>query len=84
MFVRRLVSGVRSSCEASFTSWRWERMALSSESSIVLKVSASRLSSSRPSTGMRSPRLRVSATVCASKKWGRENKAAAKRDLRVI
>ena len=42
MFVRRLVSGVRSSCEASWTSWRWRCCASSSDSSIALKVCASR------------------------------------------
>ena len=30
MFVRRLVSGVRSSCDASATSWRWARVDSSS------------------------------------------------------
>ena len=48
MFVRRLVSGVRSSCEASWTSCRWRCCASSSDSSIALKVAASRLSSSLP------------------------------------
>ena len=48
MFVRRLVSGVRSSCEASWTSWRWRCAASSSDASIALKVVASRLSSSLP------------------------------------
>ena len=38
MFVRRLVSGVRSSCEASETSWRCARAESSSASSIVLNV----------------------------------------------
>ena len=42
MFVRRLVSGVRSSCEASATSWRWARLDSSSAASIVLKLAASR------------------------------------------
>ena len=46
MFVRRLVSGVRSSCDASWTSWRWRCAASSSDASIALKVVASRLSSS--------------------------------------
>ena len=42
MFVRTLVSGVRSSCEASATSWRWARVDSSSAASIVLKLAASR------------------------------------------
>ena len=37
MFVRRLVSGVRSSCDASETSWRCARAESSSAASIVLK-----------------------------------------------
>ena len=41
MLVRRLASGVRSSCEASATSWRWESSELSSAFSIVLKLRAS-------------------------------------------
>ena len=43
MFVRRLVSGVRSSCEASWTSCRCRCCASSSDWSIALKVAASRL-----------------------------------------
>ena len=38
MFVRRLVSGVRSSCEASATSCRWARLESSSAASMVLKL----------------------------------------------
>ena len=41
MLVRRLVIGVRSSCEASATSWRWAATERSSVSSIALKCSAS-------------------------------------------
>ena len=48
MLVRRLVTGVRSSCEASATSWRWARTdsssaarEASSRSSIALKRVAS-------------------------------------------
>ena len=48
MFVRTLVSGVRSSCDASATSWRCARVDSSSAASIVLKLAASRLSSSLP------------------------------------
>ena len=53
MFVRRLVSGVRSSCEASWTSCCCRLAASSSASSIALKVEASWLSSSLPSTSIR-------------------------------
>ena len=69
MFVRRLVTGVRSSCEASATSWRCactdassafiER---SSASSIALKLLARRPSSSSPTDLMRPLRSCVSAT----------------------
>ncbi len=48
MFVRTLVSGVRSSCDASATSWRCARVDSSRAASIVLKLAASRLSSSLP------------------------------------
>ena len=51
MFVRRLVSGVRSSCEASWTSCRCRCAASSSDSSIALKVERERLSSSLPLDG---------------------------------
>ena len=37
MFVRMLVSGVRSSCDASATSWRWAPADRSSDASIALK-----------------------------------------------
>ena len=53
-FVRRLVSGVRSSCEASATSCVCARSESSSVSSIELKLAASRPSSSLP--GARSAR----------------------------
>ena len=46
--VRRLVSGVRSSCDASRTSWLWARREDSSASSSRLKVRRSRPSSSGP------------------------------------
>ena len=62
MFVRTLVSGVRSSWDASATSWRCARVDSSSAPSIVLKLAASRLSSSVPSTSMRSERSWVSET----------------------
>ena len=62
MFVRRLVSGVRSSCEASATSWRCARLDSSSAASIVLKLAASRVSSSWPLVSIRSERSPVSVT----------------------
>ncbi len=62
MFVRRLVSGVRSSWEASATSCRCARIDSSSAPSIVLKLPASRASSSPPETSIRLERSRVSAT----------------------
>ena len=79
MFVRRLVSGVRSSCDASETSCRCARAESSSAASIVLNVDASRESSSRPCTSMRRERSRVSLTssaVCVSLRTG----ASAARD----
>ena len=54
MFVRTLVSGVRSSWDASATSCRCARVDSSSAASIVLKLAASRLSSSSPLTSIRS------------------------------
>ncbi len=72
MFVRRLVTGVRSSCEASATSWRWARTDSSSalrercsRSSIWLKRLASRPTSSSVWTLMRVERSSVSAICCA-------------------
>ena len=62
MFVRRLVSGVRSSCEASATKRRWLRAESSSAASMVLKLPARRPSSSVPSSAMRRERSRVSVT----------------------
>ena len=60
MFVRRLVTGVRSSCEASATSWRWASteassafIERSSASSIALKLLARRPISSSPADAMR-------------------------------
>ena len=65
MFVRRLVSGVRSSCDASETSWRCARAESSSAPSIVLNVAARRESSSLPDASIRRERSRVSDTSSA-------------------
>ncbi len=72
MLVRRLVTGVRSSCEASATSWRWARTESSSalrdpcrRSSIWLNRLASRPTSSSAWTWIRSDRSSVSAMCCA-------------------
>ena len=65
MFVRRLVSGVRSSCEASETSCRCARAESSSAPSIVLNVAARRESSSVPDASIRRERSRVSDTSSA-------------------
>ena len=69
MFVRRLVTGVRSSCEASATSWRCASTEASSAlterssaSSIALKLPARRPISSSPTGSMRRLRSRVAAT----------------------
>ncbi len=62
MFVRRLASGVRSSCEASATSWRWESIELSSAFSIVLKLPASARARRCRSVSIRRLRSRVAAT----------------------
>ena len=67
MFVRRLVSGVRSSCEASETSCRCERAESSSAPSIVLNVAASRESSSLPCASIRCERSPVSETSSAAR-----------------
>ena len=61
MLVRRLVIGVRSSCEASATSWRWAAIERSSVSSIALKCSASSPTSSWVSTSIRRARSSVAA-----------------------
>ncbi len=52
-FARRLAIGVRSSWLASATIWRCDSTACSSASSVVLKLCASRASSSRPTTSIR-------------------------------
>ena len=78
MLVRTLVRGVRSSCDASATSWRWARVDSSSAASIELKLAASRLSSSLPVTSMRSERSCVSltrSTVVREALHGRERRA---------
>ena len=74
MFVRRLVTGVRSSCEASATSWRWacteSSSALtdcSSASSIALKLLARRPISSSPAGLMRPLRSWVRATCSVAR-----------------
>ncbi len=70
MFVRSDVIGVRSSCEASATSWRWEAIERSSVSSIALKCVASSPTSSWVSTSSRRPRSSVSAMWrAASDTW---------------
>ena len=61
-FVRRLVSGVRSSCDASATSWRCERSDISSAASIPSKLRASRPSSSFARAPTRRVRSRVRVT----------------------
>ena len=63
--VRSDVSGVRSSCDASATSWRCARWESSSASSIVLNDAASRASSSPPVASIRRERSRVRATCSA-------------------
>ncbi len=56
--VRMMASGVRSSCDALATKWRWLANAVSSRSSIPSNVSASSLSSSAgPVKPIRSPRF---------------------------
>ena len=82
MFVRRLVSGVRSSCDASWTSWRWRCAASSSDASIALKVVASRLSSSVP--GHLDPLREVAgrADVLGRRRSGRRTGLSAARATR--
>src|SRR5438552_5295774 len=64
--VRAEASGVRSSCEASATSWRWALTDLASASSIVLKATANRPSSSERSSSVRSLGSPVAAIRSAS------------------
>ena len=82
MFVRRLVSGVRSSCDASATSWLRARVDSSRAPSIVLKLLARRLSSSRPSTSIRSERSPVSVTVSVASVSRRTGASAARETIR--
>ena len=63
MLVRSAVTGVRSSCEASATSWRWAAIEPSSVSSIALKRAASSPTSSWLVTSIRRPRSSVSLDV---------------------
>ncbi len=81
-FVRRLVIGVRSSCDASATSWRWRHCASSSAPSIALKLTPSRPSSSRPVASTRrerSPVERTSSAASASRSTGRTAGRASSR-----
>ena len=66
MLVRRLVSGVRSSCPASATRRRCWAREEASAASIVLKDAASRPISSRRVTSMGTSRSRVAATCSAA------------------
>ena len=78
MFVRRLVSGVRSSWEASCTSCRWRCWASSSEPSIALNVAASVPSSSLESTAIRWLRSRVARTRSAVSLRSRSGRSVAR------
>ena len=71
--VRSEVSGVRSSWPASATSWRWRACEAESAVSIALKATASRATSSVPSTGMGSSRSvrAMSSTAVVSRRTGR-------------
>ncbi len=62
MLVRRLVSGVRSSWEASSTSWRWLSREVSRATSSRLKARRSRPSSSGPPGSSRLDTSVVSAS----------------------
>ena len=66
MFVRRLVSGVRSSCDASETSRRWASTESSSAASIVLNATARRPSSSLRSVSTRRRRSCVAVMSSAA------------------
>ncbi len=84
MLVRRLVTGVRSSCEASATSWRWARIESSSSarepsrrSSIELKRVASWPTSSSAWTRIRFDRSSVSPMCCAA--WATSASGASAR-----
>ena len=84
MFVFRLVSGVRSSCEASATSCRCARLEPSSAASIVLKLVASRPSSSSPVEvdSIRCERSRVSVTASVVSVSRRTGASAARETIR--
>ena len=64
MLLRSAAIGVRSSCEASAMSWRWDWIERSSASRVWLKLAASRRSSSAPVSSRR--RGRSSALVTCS------------------
>ena len=64
-FVRSEVTGVRSSCEASATSWRCWACEVCRRASIPLKRAAMRPTSSWPSASMRRPRSPV-ASMCSA------------------
>ena len=78
MFVRRLVRGVRSSCEASCTSCLWRCEASSSEASIALNVEASVPISSVPSISIRWLRSRVARTRSAVSLNSRSGRSVAR------
>ena len=63
--VRSEVTGVRSSCEASATSWRCWACEVCRRASIALKRAAMRPTSSWPSASMRRPRSPV-ASMCSA------------------
>ena len=65
MLVRSAVTGVRSSCEASATSWRWAACEACTRSSIASKRCAIRPTSSSPRAPMRRPRSPV-ASMCSA------------------
>jgi hypothetical protein len=82
MFVRKLVSGVRSSCPASAARRRCARCDSSSASSIALKLPASRPTSSLPVVSIRRDRSRVSATSSTAEVSRRTGRSAARATMK--
>ena len=78
MFVRRLVSGVRSSCEASWTSCRCAAARSSSDCEHRVEVAASRRARRCRATSMRCERSRVARTCSAVSLRSRTGFSAAR------
>ncbi len=82
MFARSEEIGVRSSWLASAIRWRWACTERSSASSVALKLSASRASSSWPSTSSRRDRSRLPRQRLRAPREARDRRERRARDER--